>query len=131
MDFWHVTPPVSFSACCHGRLCSFTGAKHLRLSGLSDGAFVTAQAATYPEQLARTLASTLAKASIGREVNQLWRNLSGVARLGSDGANPPAAVAASAATAAEFYGTFGRGVSNPAYSPAAVAATAATAAEFS
>ena len=78
MDFWHVTPPLSFSACCRGRLCSFTSNKHLRLSGLSNGTFVTAHAAAYPEKLARAFAKTLAEASVGREAHNLWKNLSGI-----------------------------------------------------
>ena len=75
MDFWHATLPPPFSACCHGRTCIFTGATHLRLSGLSNGTFVTAHAATYPEKLAGALANTLADACVAREVNGLWRTM--------------------------------------------------------
>ena len=79
IDFWHATPPASFSSRCHGQKeCSFTGSRHLRLTGLSDGTFVTAKAATYPVKLANALAKTLAEASVAREVHTVWKDISGM-----------------------------------------------------
>ena len=73
IDGINVSLPELGDADCNSQICAFKKCRHIPLSGLSDGKFVTSATAAYPLRLARVIADGHAAALERRQVNSLWK----------------------------------------------------------
>ena len=73
IDEINVLFPELEAADCTSRICVFKKCRHMPLSGLSEGKFVTSAAAAYPLRLARVIANGHFQAWERRQAISLWK----------------------------------------------------------